>query len=44
VSPAFNVTTSQVAAKQVGTINATLGQTTVSRGITINKGSGTCPP
>jgi uncharacterized repeat protein (TIGR01451 family) len=42
VSPAFSVTTSQVAAKQVGTINATLGATTVSRGITINKGSGTC--
>jgi uncharacterized repeat protein (TIGR01451 family) len=42
VSPAFNVTTSPVAAKQVGTINATLGATTVSRGITINKGSGTC--
>jgi uncharacterized repeat protein (TIGR01451 family) len=42
VSPAFNVTTSTVAAKQVGTINATLGATTVSRGITINKGSGTC--
>jgi uncharacterized repeat protein (TIGR01451 family) len=42
VSPAFNVTTSQVAAKQVGTINATLGATTVGRGITINKGSGTC--
>ncbi|MFL6283710.1 MAG: hypothetical protein ACJ74Q_11275, partial [Pyrinomonadaceae bacterium] len=42
VSPAFNVTTSTVAAKQVGLINATLGATTVSRGITINKGSGTC--
>jgi uncharacterized repeat protein (TIGR01451 family) len=42
VSPAFNVTTSPVAAKQVGTINATLGQTTVGRGITINKGNGTC--
>jgi uncharacterized repeat protein (TIGR01451 family) len=42
VSPAFNVTTSPVAAKQVGTINATLGATTVSRGITINKGSGVC--
>ncbi|HEV7894028.1 MAG TPA: hypothetical protein VGP08_25660, partial [Pyrinomonadaceae bacterium] len=42
VSPAFNVTTTPVAAKQVGLINATLGATTVSRGITINKGSGTC--
>ncbi len=42
VSPAFNVTTSQVNAKQVGTINATLGATTVSRGITINKGNGSC--
>jgi uncharacterized repeat protein (TIGR01451 family) len=42
VSPAFNVTTSPVAAKQVGLINATLGATTVSRGITINKGSGVC--
>jgi uncharacterized repeat protein (TIGR01451 family) len=42
VSPAFNVTTSPVAAKQVGTINATLGQTTVSRGLTINRGNGTC--
>jgi uncharacterized protein len=44
VSPAFNVTTSPVATKQVGTINATLGATTVSRGITINKGSGVCAP
>jgi uncharacterized repeat protein (TIGR01451 family) len=44
VSPAFNVTTSPVAAKQVGLIIATLNQTTVSRGITINKGSGVCPP
>ena len=42
VSPAFNVTTTPVAAKQVGTINATLGATTVSRGITINKGNGSC--
>ncbi|MFN2598091.1 MAG: hypothetical protein ABR563_13000, partial [Pyrinomonadaceae bacterium] len=42
VSPAFNVTTSPVAAKQVGTVNATLGQATVSRGLTINKGSGSC--
>ena len=44
VSPAFNVTTSPVVAKQVGTVNATLGATTVSRGLTINKGSGVCPP
>jgi uncharacterized repeat protein (TIGR01451 family) len=44
VSPAFNVTTSPVAVKQVGTVNATLGITTVSRGLTINKGSGPCPP
>jgi len=44
VSPAFNVTTSPVVAKQVGTVNATLGQTTVSRGLTINKGTGVCPP
>jgi hypothetical protein len=44
VSPAFNVTTSPVATKQVGTVNATLGVTTVSRGLTINVGSGTCPP
>ncbi len=40
VSPAFNVTTSSVAAKQVGLITAG----TVSRGITINVGSGVCPP
>jgi uncharacterized repeat protein (TIGR01451 family) len=44
VSPAFNVTTSPVVAKQVGSVNATLGQTTVSRGLTINVGSGSCPP
>jgi uncharacterized repeat protein (TIGR01451 family) len=43
VSPAFNVTTSPVATKQVGTVNATYG-TTVSRGLTINVGSGVCPP
>jgi uncharacterized repeat protein (TIGR01451 family) len=42
VSPAFNVTTSPVAAKQVGLITATLGAANVSRGITINVGSGTC--
>jgi uncharacterized repeat protein (TIGR01451 family) len=40
VSPAFNVTTSSVAAKQVGLITAG----SVSRGITINVGSGSCPP
>jgi uncharacterized protein len=44
VSPAFNVTTSPVNAKQVGTVNAALGQTIVSRGLTINKGSGVCTP
>jgi uncharacterized protein len=44
VSPAFNVTTSPVNTKQVGTVNAALGQTIVSRGLTINKGSGVCTP
>jgi hypothetical protein len=44
VSPNFSVTTSPVATKQVGTVNATLSATTVSRGLTINKGTGTCPP
>ena len=44
VSPAFNVTTSTVAAKQVGLITAGSGAGAVSRGITINKGSGSCPP
>jgi hypothetical protein len=43
VSPAFNVTTNPVASKQVGLITAALGATSVSRGITINVGSGTCP-
>jgi uncharacterized repeat protein (TIGR01451 family) len=43
VSPAFNVTTTPVAAKQVGLITAGSGQGAVSRGITINVGSGTCP-
>jgi uncharacterized repeat protein (TIGR01451 family) len=42
VSPTFTVRTSTVTTKQVGTVNATLGATTVSRGLTINKGSGTC--
>ena len=44
VSPAFSVTTTTVVTKQVGTVNATSGSTTVSRGLTINVGSGTCPP
>jgi uncharacterized repeat protein (TIGR01451 family) len=43
VSPAFNVTTSAVTAKQVGLITATSGSSSVSRGITINVGSGSCP-
>ncbi len=43
VSPAFSVTTTPVVTKQVGLVNATAG-TTVSRGLTINVGSGTCPP
>ncbi len=42
VSPAFNVTTIPVGAKQVGLITATLGAANVSRGITINVGSGVC--
>jgi uncharacterized repeat protein (TIGR01451 family) len=44
VSPAFNVTTSPVVAKQVGLITAGSGQGSVSRGLTINVGSGSCPP
>jgi uncharacterized repeat protein (TIGR01451 family) len=44
VSPNFAVTTTPVAAKQVGLITATLGASSVSRGLTINVGSGTCPP
>ncbi len=44
VSPSFNVTTSPVATKQVGTVNATYSAATVSRGLTINVGSGVCPP
>jgi uncharacterized repeat protein (TIGR01451 family) len=43
VSPAFNVTTTPVTAKQVGVITATSGTSSVSRGITINVGSGSCP-
>ncbi len=42
VSPAFNLTTSQVTAKQVGLITATSGASSVSRGITINVGNGSC--
>jgi uncharacterized repeat protein (TIGR01451 family) len=42
VSPAFNVTTSSVTAKQVGLITAGSGAGSVSRGITINVGSGSC--
>jgi uncharacterized repeat protein (TIGR01451 family) len=44
VSPNFSVTTSPVVTKQVGTVNATLGTSTVSRGLTVNVGSGSCPP
>ncbi|HZT61307.1 MAG TPA: MBG domain-containing protein [Pyrinomonadaceae bacterium] len=44
VSPAFNVTTSQVTAKQVGLVTATSGQNSVSRSVTINVGNGTCTP
>ncbi len=44
VSPAFSVTTTPVVTKQVGLVNATLGASTVSRNLTINVGSGTCPP
>src|SRR6185369_17484843 len=44
VSPAFNVTTSPVATKQVGLVIAGSGPGSVSRGLTINVGSGTCPP
>jgi uncharacterized repeat protein (TIGR01451 family) len=43
VSPAFNVTTNQVNAKQTGLVTATSGPNSVSRGITINVGNGTCP-
>jgi uncharacterized repeat protein (TIGR01451 family) len=44
VSPAFNVTTSPVATKQVGLVIAGSGPGSVSRGLTINVGSGPCPP
>jgi uncharacterized repeat protein (TIGR01451 family) len=43
VSPAFTVTTNQVGAKQTGLVTATSGPNSVSRGITINVGNGTCP-
>ncbi len=42
MSPAFNVTTSPAAAKQVGLITAVNGSGSVARGITINVGSGSC--
>jgi hypothetical protein len=42
VSPTFSVVTSPVATKQVGLITAGSGQGSVSRGITINVGSGVC--
>ena len=44
VSPNFSVTTTPVVTKQVGTVNATLGASTVSRNLTVNVGSGSCPP
>jgi hypothetical protein len=44
VSPAFNVTTSPVVTKQVGLVTATLGASSVSRNLTVNVGSGVCPP
>jgi uncharacterized repeat protein (TIGR01451 family) len=44
VSPAFNVTTSSVATKQVGLVTAGSGPGSVSRGLTVNVGSGSCPP
>jgi uncharacterized repeat protein (TIGR01451 family) len=44
VSPAFNVTTSPVVTKQVGLVIAGSGPGSVSRGLTINVGSGVCPP
>jgi len=44
VSPNFSVTTTPVVTKQVGLVTATLGMSGVSRGLTINVGSGSCPP
>jgi uncharacterized repeat protein (TIGR01451 family) len=43
VSPAFNVTTNPVTAKQLGLVTATSGPNSVSRNVTINVGNGTCP-
>ncbi|HEV7892883.1 MAG TPA: hypothetical protein VGP08_19875 [Pyrinomonadaceae bacterium] len=43
ISPQFTVMTSPVTSKQVGLITATLDSSSVSRGLTINKGSGVCP-
>jgi hypothetical protein len=42
VSSTFTVTTSPVTAKQAGLIKAGSGADVVSRGITINVGSGSC--
>jgi uncharacterized repeat protein (TIGR01451 family) len=44
VSPAFNVTTTTTPTKQVGLVIAGSGPGAVSRGLTINVGSGSCPP
>ncbi len=44
ISPNFSVTTSPVATKQVGLVIAGTGPGSVSRGLTINVGSGICPP
>jgi uncharacterized repeat protein (TIGR01451 family) len=44
VSPAFSVTTSPVATKQVGLVVAGSGNASVSRGLTVNVGSGVCGP
>jgi hypothetical protein len=38
------VTTSPVATKQVGIVIAAVGNTSVSRGLTVNVGNGSCPP
>jgi hypothetical protein len=42
VSPAFTVTTHPVTAKQTGLVTATSGPNSVSRGVTINVGNGSC--
>ncbi|HKG11853.1 MAG TPA: DUF11 domain-containing protein, partial [Pyrinomonadaceae bacterium] len=44
VSPNFSVTTTPVLTKQVGLITAGSGMSAVSRNLTINVGSGVCPP